>query len=171
MPAWTPAYPTLRELLSADSRGEVTIETLDDLLWYFLTGTDGPHDNPAGHPAPVVHYFASKLMEFEVGNGGFAQAAYNIPEWFDMAADGYDAIGAPACAGRVRQAKNLVEQENKRFSRGPDATIGQVFSEFAESELGKFDEGLDEIGWWDVDKKRIAYVRAHRDAFMTSSDR
>jgi hypothetical protein len=161
---YTPPYPNTTELLAADERGEVSVELLDDVLWYFMTARDGPYEQPNKFPEPVRNYVASRLMEWEVGNGGFSQAAYNIPEWFDAAAKGYEAIGLSEAAQRIRQAKTLMESNTEEFTRGPDATIEKVFSEFADSDLAALDDGLDEIGWWAIEK-RVAYVRAHRSAF------
>jgi hypothetical protein len=165
---WQPDYPSLTALLVADERGEVSTEKFDDLLWYFMTERGGPAELPGNSVGPVRHYTASRLMEWEVGNGGFAQAAYNIPEWFEAAAQGYEAIGLPNAAARIREANALVNSGHAEFTRGPEATIEQVFSEFAESELAKFDEGLDSIGWWAIEE-RITYVRANRSAFAAAT--
>jgi Domain of unknown function (DUF4375) len=168
MQKYEPPYPSIVELLAADARGEVNVEILDDTLWYFMTARGGPADrvdNSSGH---VQHYVASRLMEWEVGNGGFAQAAYNIPEWFDAAAAGYSAIGNEAAAERIRRANALFAKGAADFTRGADSTIEQVFSEFVESELSELDEGLTEIDWWAMDE-RIAYVRANRSAYTSKT--
>jgi hypothetical protein len=100
-----------------------------------------------------------------VGNGGFAQAAYNAREWFEAGALGYEALGLPLAAERIRTAISLVSHGAANFTRGPDVTIEQVFSEFTESALSALDEGLDSIGWW-ATERRVAYVRANRESFV-----
>lgn len=162
---WKPAYPNLKELLSADERGEVDTEQFDDLLWYFMTERGGPAERPENSSGAVQNFVASRFIEWEVGNGGFAQAAYNIPMWFDAAAQGYDAMGVPKASARIRKAQALIDAGSADFTHGPEATIEQVFSDFTESELAALDEGLDGIGWWAIEK-RIAYVRANRPAFF-----
>ena len=157
-------YPNIAELLAADARGEVSLETLDDTLWYFMTERGGPADTPSNSSGPVQHYVASRLMEWEVGNGGFAQAVHNIPEWFNAAAEGYKAMGIESSAARIRRAQALMAEGAAMFTRGADVTIEQVFSEFAESKLSELDKGLAEIGWWAIEA-RIAYVRDNRSAF------
>jgi hypothetical protein len=147
---WQPAYPSLRELLSADERGDLTTEELDDLLWYFMTERGGPAEQPENSSGPVRHYVASRYMEWEVGNGGFAQAAYNIPEWFEVAAQGYEALGLAQAAARIREAYALIKAGEAGFTRGPEATVEKVFSEFAESKLCELDQDLDAIGWWAI---------------------
>ena len=47
-------------------------------------------------------------MESNVENGDFAQAAYNIPELFESAADGYEAIDHSAAAEVFRKAHAVV---------------------------------------------------------------
>ena len=165
---WQPAYPNLRELLSADERGAVSIEQFDDLLWYFMTARGGPAERPENSSGPVRDYTASRYMEWEVGNGGFAQAAYNIPEWFDAAAQGYQALGLPLAAARIREAEALMNAAKAAFTRGPEASIENVFSEFAENELSKLDDNLGALGWWAINE-RIAYVRANRSAFAAAA--
>lgn len=63
---WQPAYPNLRELLSADERGAVSIEQFDDLLWYFMTAGGGPAERPENSSGP-----RSRLHRFPLhGVGG-----------------------------------------------------------------------------------------------------
>jgi Domain of unknown function (DUF4375) len=168
MQVWTPEYATLPELLAAQRRGEVSTELLDDLLWYFMTERGGPADKPENSTGPVRDYVASRLIQWEVGNGGFAQAAYNCAEWFESAAEGYENIGLPEAAARIREASEHIEKQPSEFSQGEEATIERVFSEFEESALARLDEGLTEIGWWALEK-RMAYVRKHIAAFENAA--
>ncbi|MFY7940757.1 MAG: DMP19 family protein, partial [Burkholderiaceae bacterium] len=144
--------------MAAEERGEVSTELLDDLLWYFMTERGGPAESPDNSTGPIRDYVASRLIEWEVGNGGFAQAAYNCPEWLEAAAQGYDRLALPKAAERIREACRHIANEPNEFTKEPGTTIEKVFSEFSESNLSKLDEGLNEIGWWAIEK-RIAYVR------------
>jgi hypothetical protein len=155
-----PTYPTLEALLAADERNELSDVEFDDLLWCFMIDRGGPVEHPEKSSGPVRDYVASRWMEWEVGNGGFAQAAYNIPDWFDAAADGYTAVGLPRAAARIRAARELIDEGKAQFTRGPQATIKKVFAEFVESDLTELDEGLDAIGWWA--QNRAAFTDAVR---------
>ena len=163
----TPPFKSLSDLFAADQRGELSVSEFDDELWYFMTEKNGPFEHPDRFPEPVRFYVASRLIEWEVGNGGFAQAAYNCPEWLDMAAQGYEVLGLPLAAERIRKAKGLIDSGSAAFSEESKATIETVFSEFAESALAELDESLDEIDWW-ATERRIEYVRANRGAFVAA---
>jgi hypothetical protein len=108
-------------------------------------------------------YYASRFLQWEVGNGGFAQAAYNIPEWFQLAASGYDELGLPDFATLIREAMTLLPTENRETTF--DAReIGDLFEQFSESKLAQLDERLDETEW-EVTAVRLQYVRENRQAF------
>jgi len=59
---------------------------------------------------------STRCDAFNVFNGGFAQAAYNIPDWFELAAVGYERLGRPMGADRIRQATELALTEHARVS-------------------------------------------------------
>ena len=111
-------------------------------------------------------YYASRYMAWEVGNGGFAQAAYNIPEWFDLAALGYERLGLQRAAALIREAIAILEHEENRSKTFTATEIGELFQQFADSKLAKLDDRLDEVGWW-ATEQRLDYVRANRDAFRS----
>src|SRR6185295_19077900 len=81
-----------------------------------------------------------------VANGGFAQAACNIPELFEAAADGYEAIGRNAAAEVIRKAHAMSKGETgevaKLKRRG--AGIGAIFRSFRKSSLADLADELDE---------------------------
>jgi hypothetical protein len=158
-------FATLNDLLAADARGEISDTTFDDELWFFMTSKNGPYEQPLRGNVFVRNYVASRLLQWEVGNGGFAQAAYNAPEWFEPAALGYEALGLPLAAERIRTAISLIAHGAANFTRGPGVTIEQVFSAFTESALSALDEGLDSIGWW-ATERRVVYVRTNRESFV-----
>ena len=79
-------YRTVRALLEADSNAPIPDGKLDDQMWLLLNERiEGPEDL-RGLPIEVERYYPSRLLQWEVGNGGFAQAAYSCSEWFPLAA-------------------------------------------------------------------------------------
>ena len=128
-------FTSVAALMDADERGELDDSTLDDELWVFLnerisTPQDGSH-----FPKPVLLYYASRYVQWEVGNGGFAQAAYNIPEWFELGSLGYDELGLHRFAALIREAMALLPGENRETTFDAEE-IGELFEQFAESKRG-----------------------------------
>ena len=70
----------------------------DDQLWLLLTARIETPEDAATRPEPVWVYVASRWLEWVVGNGGFPQAAYNIPEWFELGELAYRKLGLDAAA-------------------------------------------------------------------------
>lgn len=159
--------PTAASLFAAWDAGEVSQSRFGDDLWLALTHITPTVGDLPKVAEPVRHWYASRYMEFDVGNGGFAQAAYNIPEWFGAAAEGYRALGLEDCAALIDEAALIVEEERKRFTA---SDIGELFDQFSESRLDELDrrdgpDTLDKIGWWAADR-RMAYTLANREAFL-----
>jgi uncharacterized protein DUF4375 len=160
-PPATGRTESLDELMTRDSQEHVP--TLDDDLWAILCNRIHGTEQLQIWPEPVRVYYASRLIEWEVGNGGFAQAAFNIPEWFEEAAWAYEILGKPECAYLIRRAAVAAAEETERLDKD-SMSIEDAFEYFAESQLSEFDEELDAVGWWS-DDVRTAYVRANRGAF------
>lgn len=158
--------------MRADQAGTLSDEEFDRNLWLLVCRVIQVMDDHGNLPLPVIHYYASRRMEWDVGNGGFAQAAYNMPEWFEAAARGYDAIGRADAAAHIRRALAIAKGESgvvaKLKRRG--AGIGAIFKSFRDSTLSKLDadlpDTLEKIGWWAM-TDRIAYVRQNRPAFLS----
>ena len=154
-------FASIAALIDADENGQLDDSTFDDELWSLLVERISTPQEATLFARPVQLYYASRFLQWEVGNGGFAQAAYNIPEWFDLAAAGYDELGLGSFAALIREATSLVPTEVASF----DATqIGELFAQFAESGLASLDRRLGEIVW-EADVRRIQYVRENRVAF------
>lgn len=138
----------------------------DDALWLLLC--DLSLRELEQLPPPVRHYFASRYLQWDVGNGGFAQAAYNIPEFFGPAADGYEALGYRDAARLIRDAMKYLPKERAELERKNllSATIDKVFDHFNESRMAAFDAKIREMPW-EIDAERVAYVRKHRDVFRS----
>jgi hypothetical protein len=161
-----PPFESITALMKADAAGSLSDEELDRYLnWFLVRILQDPVDC-AGVPEPVVTYWATGMIQADVLNGGFAQAAYNIPEWFGLAAEGYSRLDRPAAAERIRQAAQLSQRELQTVSwlRRRGAQIGAIFRHFQQSSLKALDRNLYEIGW-DVTEQRRQLVRENRDAF------
>ena len=160
-----PESKSVREIVERDQRGEYQDWTrFDDALWGALCRIV---DSPASIdwlPEPVWVYFATRYLEWEVGNGGFAQAAMNIPEWFEPAARGNEILGKPELAALIRDASELAVEESERIQEAYAGGLESAFEYFSEGVFEQFDSQLDEIGWW-CDEDRIAYVRENRESF------
>jgi hypothetical protein len=161
------SFECLDSLLLADAASPLEEADFDDQLWLFLCQRITTPADCATWPEPVGTYFASRLLEWDVANGGFAQAAFNIPEWFDAAAMAYDRLGLPDAAALIRRAIPIVEGERtqRRALKRARATIAKVFQSFRESSLAELDWELDAVGWW-ATAARVAYARRHRTAFL-----
>ena len=161
-----PRFHSITELLAADDAGSLSVAEFDDSLWLIVSALiDSPSDC-ADVPDPVVDYYASRLIQWDVENGGFAQAAFNYLEWFDSAARGYERIGLPKCAELIRRAQILADSDARRFRalRRAFAPIDDVFRAFRDSKLAPLDARIHEVGW-DATSLRVTFVRAHLDAF------
>src|SRR5712692_2212603 len=120
----------------------------DDALWFALFGRVHSAADLAQFPPGVRMYFSIRMVEGEIGNGGFAQVFENgVDEYFPDAKAGYLLLGDPASAHLLDRAASAASDD---------------------AALDALNETLDGPPWNGVpwsDGKRIAYVRAHRDEF------
>lgn len=159
-----PKFESISALIDAEERCQLHDATFDDELWLFLVRRINTPQDAARLPRPVALYYSSRLLQWEVGNGGFAQAAFNVPEWFELAASGYEEIGAPKFAALIREAMSLLPTENRETFNAEE--IGDLFQQFSESRLARLNERLGGIEW-EADAKRLQYVRDNRQAFRS----
>jgi len=114
-------------------------------------------------------YYATRLLEWEAGNGGMAQYFFNGEDaTIDDAIGGYELLGHPEWAQIVRDAKSIAAQELATMpaSRGRDP---EAINDYLEhSRLNDIDGRFASVPW--ADDLRIAYVRAHPDEFTFTSD-
>jgi hypothetical protein len=163
-----PKFKSVRELLEQDAQSPLPSSEFDDQLWLLLSRRIQNLQDLHNIAPEIGIYYASRYLQWEVGNGGFAQAAYNIPEWFASAADGYEALGKAKSAALIRKAMKLLpaerlDLEDKGLFR---ATIGRVFEHFSKSRMVRLDELIDSEDWY-VDSDRVEYVRSNRNSFAT----
>lgn len=143
------SYKSVKALLDADSKTPLEASTFDDELWLLLNAKiDNPNDLKK-YPEAVGVYFSSRYVQWEVGNGGFVQAAENVPEWLAPAASSYQALGKPKSAALIRKAMSIIQTAS-------------------ESTLEAQREALDQeipADEWEIDDERVEFVRDHRSDF------
>lgn len=136
------------DVIAADEADPMSDSEFDDALWLALLGRIHSAADLARYPPGVRMYFATTMVESEIGNGGFEQVFENgVDEYFPDAKAGYLLLGDPASAQLLDRAT---------------AAAGDPAA------LDALDESLNGPPWNGVpwsDSKRIAYVRAHRDEF------
>ena len=142
------------------------MENFDDAEWgvlWSIVDFDAP-DSILMQPEPVWVYFPTRLLQWEVGNGSFAQAAMNIPDWFELAAKGNEILGKPHLAVFIRSIAQFSRGERNQIDNARGGGLESAFEYFRKGIFSQFDEQLDRIGWW-CDEERVAYVRAHQEQF------
>lgn len=160
-------FTSLAELIDTDAESPLDRATFDDNLWLLLSERISRPADLARYDRPVAVYYASRYMQWEVENGGFAQAAYNIPDWFDLAAEAYLELEKPLAAALVRESMTLLPAELAVLQQKgllDEASIARVFEHFQGSELAALDARIPAEEWW-IDDQRVAYVRRHVGAF------
>ncbi len=103
-----------------------------------------------------------------MGNGGFAQAAYNVPELLPIAAEAFDYFGHQEAAELCRAAismlpSELAEHLNKGLTEAPD--LQDVFDHFDDSGMQALDEQTPDNFW--VDDRLQQLVEDNRDDFLS----
>jgi hypothetical protein len=137
---------------------------LDDAVWLDLSKKITVPSDLQRFEFPVTVYYASRLLQWEVGNGGFAQAAFNVPEWFELAAMGYRKLGKTAAESIILEVMQLLP-ENEEVAR--QLRTGEIEWEeyFVDHDFSIYDDRAYASEEWEIDAERIAYVRANREAF------
>ena len=98
----------LRELVEQDALNPLNDDEFDhEVFCALFDRISTPKDVEQFRPQ-VGFYFASRLLQNDVCNGGFAQAALNIPQWFELAAAGYAALGKSKSAEIICEVKDLL---------------------------------------------------------------
>jgi hypothetical protein len=154
----------LADILAKDAAGEFTDAQFDDALWLALCERVRCVEDLNELPAPARTYYASRYVEWEVGNGGFAQAVLNVPEYLEPAASAFEVLAKPAVAARIREALSLYRTELASLPVPAPGKEQELSEYFLDNAFEHLDEGLEELGFWS-DQERIAYVRARRQEF------
>ena len=138
---------SVADVIAADEATAMTDEDFDDAVWLALCGRVHSMGDLEPLAAGVRMYFATRTVEWEVGNGGFAQAVDNVAEYWGEAIAGYRLLGDEASAVLLVQVQ--------RAAGNDDA-------------LEAFDDEVEGPPWNGVpwgDESRVRYVRDHRDDF------
>lgn len=146
------------ELLAKDEVTGVPDAELDDALWLALSRRIRSIDELELLSVPVQTYYASRYVEWEVGNGGFAQAVLNIPEWLEPAACAFENLGKPKVAETIREARQIYEREKSALPEVRPGAEPELSDYFLENAFNYLDDRLDQIHFWS-DDMRLAYVR------------
>ena len=101
-------------------------------------------------------------------NGGVAQAAFNNVEWFPRAVAAFEALGQPAALAFFKDAGTVVERHAQAIEAARDAEDPMMgyLALVEDPDFAALDERLEvEAEVVSADAARVAFVRAHRDAF------
>ena len=138
----------VRDVIESDAVTPMQDGEFDDALWLALCGRIDSASDLAGLPDGVRMYYATHLVESDVGNGGFEHSVGCTGDYYEEAIAGYRLLGDHASAALLQRAKALAH----------DAAALEVL---ADEVAGPPWHG---VPWGDA--ARIAYVRGHRDEFL-----
>lgn len=139
------------------------IESIASALYERLADMPSPED----WPQPVLDFYTLYDLNFQVGNGGFAQAAYNAPDLFPDAIDAFRRLNLPQAAVLCEQAlKKLPAELQLFFEKGILETdsLDDVFEHFNDSELNELDDQIPDEFWADAELQKLA--EDNEDAFL-----
>jgi hypothetical protein len=124
------------------------------------------HEEFSRWPQSVRFFFACYDLNFQVGNGGFAQAAYNVPQLIPVALKAFEHFGHTKAASLCQEAISLLpaelaEHQAKGFTGSE--SLQDVFDHFKESVMAALDKRVPEEFW--VDDKLQELVQQNRKDF------
>lgn len=144
---------------------QIDVSDLDTELWdTVLDALEKNGENLNSLPLSVRLFYASRSLEWEVANGGFSQAAFNIPELFPLAREWYSGVGIKDAADLIACAEQFIRDGEAEFKTTCNGDIGGLFEEFLESKLST----LDPLAWssgLDGTDRRVEYAVEHRSDF------
>jgi hypothetical protein len=110
------------------------------------------HEDFPRWPEKVQFFYACYDLNFQVGNGGFAQAAYNVPQLIPVAQKAFEYFGRAEAALLCREALSrlpaeLAEHLAKGFTGSE--SLEDVFEHFSESDMADLDERITMDFWAD----------------------
>jgi hypothetical protein len=110
------------------------------------------HEQFSSWPESVQFFYACYDINYQVGNGGFAQAAYNVPELLPVAKRAFDQFGRKKAAELCRRAITMLPVElQTHLAKGlkDRPSLDEVFKHFDESKMAVLDKDLPEEFWAD----------------------
>ena len=138
---------------------------LDDRLWlrYVTLAAGTTAADVAALPEGVRAYFATRLFEWEVMNGGLHQFFFNNPDpaMLDLALEGYEYLGLGDVAALIREIVAPIAAREAEWRESlRDGRIETFMESYVESELPDFDERIEVH-----DAERLSFVRANPSTF------
>ncbi|WP_395738196.1 hypothetical protein [Prosthecobacter sp.] len=163
-----PLFETFQDLFDEDAESPMEPWTISEQLMALLYERVNSKNDFDAWPEPPRFYYACLEMEYQVGNGGFAQAAYNVPHLFSVAIQGHEAVGNTYQTGILREAsKHLPRERQMHADKGlldsPD--LQEVFDHFADSDFSTFDGVTSNAAWWSGEELHD-YARKNRASFI-----
>jgi hypothetical protein len=139
---------------------------LDDWTWARCATFAHPLDFETLAPLhPGVRaYVATRLFEWEVGNGGLHQYFLNHPsaDLFGLVLDGYAHLGLESARRIVaEEVAPIAEREREGRESLRDSSDETFAKSYSDTELTQLDEQIELH-----DAERIQYVRAHPTLFV-----
>ncbi len=110
------------------------------------------HQQFAEWPESVQLFYATYDINYQVVNGGFAQAAYNVPQLLPIAQKAFERFGREQAAERCERAVLMLSAEIRdHLAKGlrNRPSLDDVFEHFNESEMAQLDENLPREFWAD----------------------
>jgi hypothetical protein len=169
---WTLTEADLREVPDKELVQKVISSVLE------FVGELGPSEDDCElvrqTPKSAQFFWAMRLLESEVNNGGFEQYFWNSScTLADVARDGYAVIGAKKYAEFLQRAATIVGsrswQERRRefngdwrlYKRASPAALESLDNEFYAAKSGDPDSGgMDE----DLYQLKVEYIRGNADS-------
>jgi hypothetical protein len=105
-------------------------------------------------------------LNYQVGNGGFAQAAYNVPQLIYVARKAFEHFGSMKAAALCKEAISMLPAElTEHLAKGFVGTesLQDVFEHFQESAMAELDERVPKEFW--ADDKLQELVQQNRKDF------
>lgn len=159
-----PRTISLSDAFDAYLAGAMNIDAFDTELWFaVLDMLDKKKDRVDLLPVSVQFFYSSRYLEWEVANGGFAQAAFNIPQLFPLAREGYSVLGLTKAVKMIARAEKYIAEGEAEFKTPCGGDIGELFEEFLDSKLSKLKVRQDSEFW--ATEQRVAYAVKNRNAF------
>jgi len=124
------------------------------------------HENFPRWPESVRHFYACYDLNWQVLNGGWAQAAYNVPGLISVAGKAFERFGRPAAAELCRRALSMLPAEvAAHVAKGFTGreSLEEVFEHFDDSAMAELD--ADVTSEFYADDKLQELVELHRSDF------
>lgn len=160
-----PAVPDPAQPLAAGDAGLLDDRVLDEHLWNRTSALAGRGAGAdlASMPMGPRAFYATRLFEWDVGNGGLHQFFFNHPEpeVIEAVAEGYEVFGVPESASVIRElVAPFAARESEWRESLRDGRIETFFDSYPQSQLDQFG---DRVGHHDIE--RLAYVRVDPESF------